>query len=424
MRLLHTSDWHLGQHFFTQSRLKEHQLFIDWLCDTVVSQSVDAIIVAGDVFDTGSPPSYARELYNQFVVRMHKLDCQVVILAGNHDSVAVLQESQQLLAYLNTSVITNASDDYDQQLVELRDNNGELGAVVCAVPFLRPRDVISQNQGISAQQRQLDLSQAISAHYLSLYQHAAERRDKHNPSAPIIGTGHLTTLGVSQSESVRDIYIGTLEGFASTEFPPFDYLALGHIHRPQRVSKNSNFRYSGSPIPLSFDEATTQKSVVIIDCNEQCQTTLHDIPVFRPLISLSGDLTEIESSINALEDSTLTTWLSISVSSVEQYSDLQAKIYAMLEPLNADVLRIQRQISSSTADSEVIEHSLDELLPLDVFERKLNQQLADDMTDVHKQRIERVTKQFNDILNQVETSQQDDPTSNIAADAPKQGTNK
>jgi exonuclease SbcD len=151
---------------------------------------------------------------------------------------------------------------------------------------------------------------------------------------------------------------------------------------------------------------------------------LHDIPVFRPLISLSGDLTEIESSINALEDSTLTTWLSISVSSVEQYSDLQAKIYSMLEPLNADVLRIQRQVSSSITDSEVIEHSLDELLPLDVFERKLNQQLADDMTDVHKQRIERVIKQFNDILNQVETSQQDDPSSNIAADAPKQGTNK
>jgi len=88
VKIIHTSDWHLGQHFYSKSRADEHQAFIDWLVNQVMEQSADAVIIAGDIFDTGTPPSYARELYNQFAMRMITCNCQLYVLGGNHDSVS------------------------------------------------------------------------------------------------------------------------------------------------------------------------------------------------------------------------------------------------------------------------------------------------------------------------------------------------
>ena len=105
MRILHTSDWHLGQHFMGYSRQAEHQALIDWLLTQVQTQAVDAVLIAGDIFDTGAPPSYARELYNQLVVRLHGVGVALLLLGGNHDSVATLGESRALLAVLSTTVV-------------------------------------------------------------------------------------------------------------------------------------------------------------------------------------------------------------------------------------------------------------------------------------------------------------------------------
>lgn len=119
MRILHTSDWHLGQNFYSKSRAAEHQAFLDWLLETAQSHQVDAIIVAGDIFDTGSPPSYARELYNRFVVNLQQTGCHLVVLAGNHDSVATLNESRDILAFLNTTVVASAG--HAPQVLSQRD---------------------------------------------------------------------------------------------------------------------------------------------------------------------------------------------------------------------------------------------------------------------------------------------------------------
>ncbi len=108
MRILHTSDWHLGQNFYSKSRAAEHDAFLSWLLARAQEHEVDAIIVAGDIFDTGSPPSYARELYNRFVVQLQQTGCRLVVLAGNHDSVAMLNESRDILAFLHTTVVANA----------------------------------------------------------------------------------------------------------------------------------------------------------------------------------------------------------------------------------------------------------------------------------------------------------------------------
>lgn len=131
MRILHTSDWHLGQNFYSKSRAAEHEAFLNWLLETARTHEVDAIIVAGDIFDTGSPPSYARELYNRFVVNLQQTGCHLVIVAGNHDSVATLNESRDIPAFLNTTVVASAG--HAPQILKKRD--GSPGAVLCPIPF-------------------------------------------------------------------------------------------------------------------------------------------------------------------------------------------------------------------------------------------------------------------------------------------------
>lgn len=145
MRILHTSDWHLGQNFYSKSREAEHQAFLDWLLETAQTHQVDAIIVAGDVFDTGSPPSYARTLYNRFVVNLQQTGCHLVVLAGNHDSVATLNESRDIMAFLNTTVVASAG--HAPQILPRRD--GTPGAVLCPIPFYVRVTLLPARRGLT-----------------------------------------------------------------------------------------------------------------------------------------------------------------------------------------------------------------------------------------------------------------------------------
>lgn len=244
MRIFHSSDWHLGQHFIGKSRAAEHAAFLRWLVAQINELRVDALIVAGDIFDTATPPSYARELYNQFIVDLQPTGCQLVVLGGNHDSPAVLAESKQLLAKLHTTVIPAIPADLADQLVVLTNQHGVPACLLGAVPFLRSRDVLQSQAGQSGQQKQQDLQQAIASHYQQLFALAQQYNQQHQLQLPIIMTGHLTTVGVSQSESVRDIYIGSLEAFSASRFPPADYIALGHIHQAQQLNSSTDIRYT------------------------------------------------------------------------------------------------------------------------------------------------------------------------------------
>ncbi|MDX1369522.1 exonuclease subunit SbcD, partial [Pseudomonas sp.] len=208
MRILHTSDWHLGQHFMGKTRQVEHQAFCAWLIEQVRVHEVDALLIAGDIFDTGAPPSYAREQYNRFIVELRGSGCELVVLGGNHDSVAMLGESKTLLAQLDTRVIPGVCADLSEQLLVLKKRDGTPGALLCGIPFIRPRDVLQSQAGQSAQDKQLSLQQAIQQHYQALYALAEARRAELGGELPIIATGHLTTVGASASESVREIYVG------------------------------------------------------------------------------------------------------------------------------------------------------------------------------------------------------------------------
>src|SRR5690554_4362821 len=391
MRILHTSDWHLGQHFMGKTRQAEHRAWCDWLVQTVVEQQADALIIAGDIFDTGTPPSYAREQYNRFVVQMQATGCQLVIMAGNHDSVAMLNESKDLLAQLNTYVISSAADNLDEQLLPLKKRDGQLGALLCAIPFLRPRDIQRSQAGQSAEDKQSDLQQAIAEHYAQLFAKAEAKRDALGIPVPIIGTGHLTTVGVSLSESVRDIYVGSLTAFPTDAFPAFDYLALGHIHRPQKVGGLEHIRYSGSPIALSFDESKQQKELlqVDLDANGLQRVEVLEIPCFQRLISLSGSLAQLQKQCAELAgqlDPDTVAWLEIQVKVDDYYSDLDERVAALCADLPVEVLRVRRlrgnKIAGLTRNSGEV---LAELSPDEVFAKRLHdEELSDAEIEVLK----------------------------------------
>ncbi|WP_122035032.1 exonuclease subunit SbcD [Aliivibrio sp. EL58] len=403
MRILHTSDWHLGQNFFTKSRRNEHQKFISWLLEQVQENAINAVIIAGDVFDTGAPPSYAREMYNQFVVEMNKVNCELIVLGGNHDSVSTLNESKQLLAHLNARVIANTNDDLSTQLLTLPNSDGSVGAILCAVPFIRPRDVVTSVAGSTGVEKQQALGEAIKQHYHQLYQKALELRAELDLDVPIIATGHLTALGVKQSDSVRDIYIGTLDGFAADGFPPADYIALGHIHRPQLVAKSDHIRYSGSPIPLSFDELKSQKQVVMVEFDKASVTQISQInvPMFQQMKALKGDLETIEQELAQFKECEETTWLCIEVEVQDYLSDLQQRIQALTQDLNVEVLQLRRarNRSEQTLAQEKTE-TLAELTPFDVFIKRIEQETFE--TEKEQQRAERMTTKFKQILSEVE----------------------
>ncbi|MFA0658078.1 exonuclease subunit SbcD [Vibrio splendidus] len=410
MKILHTSDWHLGQNFYNKSRKNEHERFLQWLLEQVTEHDIDAIIVAGDIFDTSTPPSYAREMYNKFVVDSNKIGCQLVLLGGNHDSVSVLKETQQLLKYMGADVIPNTNEDHATQVVELKGKNGDVEALVCAIPFIRPRDVLTSQAGVTGVERQKQLGDAIKQHYQSVYDAAVEKRAafENSEHMPIIATGHLTAMGVQQSDSVRDIYVGNLDGFAADGFPDADYIALGHIHRPQVVAKREYIRYCGSPIPLSFDELKSQKQVCVVEFIEGERTISQlPVPTFQPLAEIKGDLSEIESQLNQYIglDSDQSVWLSIEVQAQDYLSDLQERMRTLTEGLNVEVLQLRRarERRNQALEQESAE-TLSELSPMDVFTKRIALEEFD--TDSEKARLERMTVKFKQVMVEVSESAQ------------------
>lgn len=259
MRILHTADWHLGARFVERERLPEHAAFFDWLIDMLKSEQIDALLVSGDIFDAANPPQDAVALYFDFLKRLADLKTvKAIITGGNHDSASHLNAPRDLLRRFDVHVFGHAGAD---NLVDLG------GCVVAAVPFLRERDLRQATAGETIATVHEQVRTAIREHYAA--QLAAARTLAQG--RPAIAMGHLTVLGTTTSDSERDIHIGNLGSVGADIFDGFDYTALGHLHRPQRVAGHETIRYSGSPIPLSFSEAADAKSVVIIDTAEQLE---------------------------------------------------------------------------------------------------------------------------------------------------------
>ncbi|WP_319415431.1 exonuclease SbcCD subunit D C-terminal domain-containing protein [Marispirochaeta aestuarii] len=368
MKLLHTSDWHLGHRLLERSRLEEQRLFLDWLVDLVRSENPDLLILAGDVFDTGTPPNAALELYYDFLYRISRTSCRgTVVTGGNHDSVSTLNAPRQLLNRFRVHVVGGAMPPEDELFI-LRDGEDSPLACVGCVPFLRERDLRQPRAGESIGERDAALVAGLREHYQAVSRAASGYKE-----LPFILTGHLLAAGGGRSSSERDLYVGTLGQVDSSVFPASaDYCALGHLHRRGRVGGKEHIRYSGSPLALDFGDET-RKSIVLAEFDGKQLASLEEfpVPVFRRLVSLSGSLPEI---IWQLEDvagrnEELSPWLDISVN--DPVPDAQERIEEASGALSLEILRVRYAKNGGGDETwEDADPHLSELSPLEVFKRR------------------------------------------------------
>ncbi|MGP5068677.1 exonuclease SbcCD subunit D C-terminal domain-containing protein [Psychrobacter faecalis] len=290
LTILHTSDWHLGRRLYGRMRYEEFEAFLSWLQETISAQKVDVLIVAGDIFDTMTPSNRAQALYYEFLGKVSKLCCEhIVIVAGNHDSPTFLDAPSKVLKFLNVHVIGTACDDLNDEVLVLDAIDGTPHCIIAAVPYLRDRDVRGSHAGESADSKDTNVIKGIRAHYDEVASIAKARQehlsDAHQSHIPIIATGHLFAAGskTTEDDGVRDLYVGSLGQISADMFDEcFDYVALGHLHVPQRVGGCEHIRYSGSPIAMGFGEAKQQKQVLLVEFGEVEKSLSDESTILQP----------------------------------------------------------------------------------------------------------------------------------------------
>jgi len=379
MRLLHTADWHLGARLIERDRLAEHAAFVDWLIETLRTEKIDALLLSGDVFDAANPPQEAVALYFDFLKRLADLKTvKAIITGGNHDSASHLNAPRDLLRRFDVHVFGHAGEN---NLVDLG------GAVVAAVPFLRERDLRQATAGETLATVHEQVRAAIRSHYatqLATCRALAQGR-------PIIAMGHLTVLGATTSDSERDIHIGNLGSVGADIFDGFDYTALGHLHRPQRVAGHETIRYSGSPIPLSFSEAADAKSVVIIDTQDhspvpillsksdpdrqkngdrRIEVQTLPIPTTRALIRVKADRASLTADLANVPAGA---WAEVTVKLDAPEPDLDRQVREAAAG-RFEVLKVLADLPvSETAPWQSTAPTLHDLQPRDVFRELLHE---------------------------------------------------
>lgn len=289
IRILHTADWHLGQTFFGYDRTAEHEYFLQWLANTIQVNKIDALLVAGDVFDISNPSAAAQRMFYRFIHRVTTENplLQLVIVAGNHDSAARLEAPLPLLQEMRTEIkgVVHRKDgeiDYDDLIVPLRNRQGAVEALCMAVPFLRQGDYPAVSTTGNA------YAEGVRNLYSCLLQRTWECR---TDGQSIIAMGHLQATGAEIAErdySERTV-IGGLECISPDAFTEqIAYTALGHIHKSQRVSGRENVRYAGSPLPMSFAEKHYRHGVVMVTLDEGWAVEIKKLeaPLLVPLLTV------------------------------------------------------------------------------------------------------------------------------------------
>jgi exonuclease SbcD len=394
-RIIHTADWHLGARLIENDRLPEQETFLDWFLAQLVSLKPDLLIVAGDVFDTATPPQESLRLYYRFLARLsEQAPCRVLLLGGNHDSPATLHAPRELLEAFRIQVIATPPDAPASALLEFPD------CIVCAVPFLRERDLRRSQAGQAPDEIAAELRAGIRAHYSALREAAQALA----AGRPLIATGHLTAIGAARSQSERDIHIGNLGAVSSDCFEGFAYTALGHIHKPQALDAAGTIRYSGSPIPLSFSEAGVDKEFRVLDVKDAAITQqVQPIPLFRPLLRLDCRLEEAAARLSVVQGGSgqaFEPWVELTISDGHAHPDLDRRIRELSRELRLKILKlISTRPESERSASTAMSPALEDLVPAEVFARCLAQRgMATD-----SEQSQRLTHSFQELLERLQT---------------------
>jgi exonuclease SbcD len=379
MKILHTSDWHLGKSLYGRKRYDEFKSFLDWLLDVIELEKTDAVLISGDIFDTSTPSNKAQELYYNFISKASGLCKGIVITAGNHDSPTFLNAPKSLLKALKIHVTGSITENLEDEIVVLEDNKIPF-AIICAVPYLRDRDIRTVETGETADDKNLKLISGIKEHYEKICFLAKQKQEqlktKGFDNIPIICMGHLFAAGGTtiEGDGVRELYVGSLARTGTDIFPDFvDYTALGHLHIPQKVSGKDNVRYCGSPIPMGFGEALQDKKIIIAEFKDKTPKINEIlIPCFQELVKIKGSIDEISEKIEELKAKKSSAWLEIEYTGSKVSGNLRQSIEEKIENTDMEIRRIKnKKIIESLKSSAKHEQTLDDLDVNQVFEKCL-----------------------------------------------------
>ncbi|KMN08880.1 exonuclease SbcCD subunit D C-terminal domain-containing protein [Pseudomonas helleri] len=382
MRLFHTSDWHLGQNLHGQERDFEHTCFLSWLLTQLATEQPDVLLIAGDIFDTVNPPVKAQERLYDFIVSAHEQQPKltIVMIAGNHDSGSRIELPAPLMRRLRTHALgrvlwlDDGQLDAERLLIPLPDTSGEIAAWCLALPFLRPAEVTGAHLGD-------DYLRGIGQVHEWLIEAANAKR---KPGQALIAISHAHMAGGSVSEdSERSLIIGNAEALPASLFgPSISYVALGHLHKPQRVNSEERIRYCGSPIPLSFSEIGYQHQILDVKLDGETLVSVESRLIPRavnlqrvgpaPLLEILGQLAELP-DIDLLADTQRQPWLEVRVKLDEPQPDLRQQIETALQGKAVRLVRISAEYAgngSHAGDNDAAQLiELDQLTPQELFSR-------------------------------------------------------
>jgi exonuclease SbcD len=399
MKILHTSDWHLGRNLYHQKRYQEHELFLKWLLETIEQNNIDILLVCGDIFDTGTPSNRSLQMYYRFLCDVSSTCCShVVITAGNHDSPSLLNAPKEVLKHLNVHVIPKRMENPQDEVLELENPSGEK-VIVAAIPYLGDKDIRKADAGESIQDKEQKLTEGIKSHYKEILKLAM---DINSNKDPLIVTGHLLTSGAKtiEGDGVRDLYIGNLGNLQADDLFPdtIDYAALGHIHKAQKIQSKDYIRYCGAPLPMNFGEAEN-KIVIEIEFDNESNRLIKEIPVpvFQNLITIRGDLNTIDSELKLLQKSSEEIWVEVIFTGKELVGDLHTVLQNFAECEKIKILKIQnKNVLNYISSLDTTKQSLEDLTPSEVFDKCLT------AAEIPNDQIEELKFCFNEIYKQMQ----------------------
>lgn len=406
MKVLHTSDWHLGRSLHGRKRYKEFSEFLEWLIDTIEKNDIDVLLVAGDIFDSMTPSNRAQELYYRFLSRVASSCCHhIVVIAGNHDSPSLLNAPKDILCSLNVYVVGAATESLEDEVIVLCKENGQPQMIVCAVPYLRDKDIRITEPGETIDDKNAKLVEGLKNHYLGVCAIAEQKRseliEKGQGIVPIVAMGHLFTAGgkTIDGDGVRELYVGTLAHVGKELFPSLiDYLALGHLHVPQMVGGEDHIRYSGSPIPMGFGEATQKKKVILIEFSGS-KPVIDEVlvPCFQSLVRIAGSFDDIQTEIERLKEESSNAWLEIEYTGADIIGNLRESLDEAVASSEMEIRLIKnKSVTDRVINSSENNETLDDLDVMDVFERCL------DMFEVPIESRRELTVSYNEIISSLQ----------------------
>lgn len=408
MKILHTADWHIGQLFHEYDRTYEHQQFLNWLINTLQTEQIDVLLISGDVFDISNPSASSIKMFYSFLNKSTKVnpDLQIIITAGNHDSASRLEAPKPLLESSNVHIIglvekdAEGNIDYQKLLIPIYDASKKVKIWCLAIPFLRMGDYPTILNGANP------YTDGVTELYKNAFEYASFKKQD---GQTIIAMGHLHThhAEISDLDKTERLIMGGVECIPATAFhQDIKYVALGHIHKAQKIGGKEHIRYSGSPLPMSFSELNYKHQVIVFVLDEEISELKSiEIPLSVPLLGIPQKPMPLHEVIGLLDnlpimDDNLQTvpFLEVRILLDGPEPALRHKVETALVGKRVRLAKIDVKypLSPQQAPQFITPEELNELQPLDVFgkiyQSRYNSEVPSDILQLFQQVAEEVNQ--------------------------------